>query len=343
MVPRDEVPQHVEYVRLHAAKIGPGRDGGHPGLLGAAAAAALPPALLLRRLLRLLLLHLLLLEPGLIIPRHEQRPPSRRLLAQHIAVHDIQVPPQNRIDPPPAAPVLAPPVLPRLRPGRRRFRKQRRVAQVPLGRHDGVGARGVQTPLQVPMLQDVPVGEDDRLGREVLPQVPDVRPVRHPRQVALLLAAAAVHGEDARAGAQHVARVRERRLPRVQDADLGRHRHGQALVQRPDHVVDERLVLLQERPVVALARDALRAPEVQVHGVAVRRGQERRREERLRVVGAELHEERAGKEEEEEEEGVARSGWFWVEIGEAVDHVGWKCESRYFWLSAKRRAWNMGV
>ena len=64
-------------------------------------------------------------------------------------------------------------------------------------------------------------------------------------------------------------------------------------MQRVDEVVNEPLFLLQEGAVVALARDTLRAPEVQVHGVAVRRGLLGGLEEEVRVVGAELDDEGA--------------------------------------------------
>ncbi|KAJ0161134.1 hypothetical protein CTA2_6709 [Colletotrichum tanaceti] len=109
----------------------------------------------------------------------------------------------------------------------------------------------------------------------------------------LLLPQPPVDSEDRRAGREHVLCVRERRLPGVQYSDLRRHGDWQVLVQRVDELEDELLVLLEESAVLSLLGDALRAPQVQIHGVAVRRHPERRAEEGIRVVCAELHEERA--------------------------------------------------
>ncbi len=208
-------------------------------------------------------------------------------------MQDVEVPAHDGVGAPSAAAVPAAPVLASLAARLRGRGEQRWVAQVALGAHDAVRARGREAPLQVAVLEDVAVGEEHGLRRQVVPQEPDHLPVGHAGDVALLLSPPPVDRQDAGARPQHVLRVREGRLLGVQDADLGRHGDGEVLVQRVYHVVDELLVLLQEGPVVALARDALRAPQVQVDGVAVGGCDCRGVEEMLGIVGAELNEEGA--------------------------------------------------
>lgn len=276
----------------HVEEVGP--DGGDVG-----GGRALYSAILLLLLARRPLFVVAVLggrrvvEPRLVVPHDEQRPPRRQRLLEHVLVQDIHIPPEDGVDSVAAHAVHAPPVLAPFPPGRRRRGEDGGVAEVALGAHDGVGARGREAPLDVAVLEDVAVGEEDGLRGQVLAQVADVRPVGDAGQVALLLPPAAVDGEDARAGRQDVLRVGQRRLFGVEDADLGGHGDGQVRVEGVDHVVDELLVLLQECAVVALARDALGTAQVEVDGVAVRRDLLRGVEQVLGVVGAELHEQGA--------------------------------------------------
>lgn len=71
-----------------------------------------------------------------------------------------------------------------------------------------------------------------------------------------------------------------------------RLRHWETQLGRTQ-AVDEVPLVLEEGPVVAPPRNVLRAPEVDVYGVAVGLDQLRRGEEVVRVVRAELHDERS--------------------------------------------------
>ena len=230
-------------------------------------------------------------KPSNIVTWHEQRFPGRRLLLQHVLVNDIHVPPHHGVDAPagPAA-ILAAPVLPPFFAHGGRLREDARVAEVTLGAHDAVGTRGFQALLQIGILQNVAVGEKDRLLGQVFAQVTDVLPVRQARLVALLLSPSAVHREDAGAGAQHVLGVLESGLLGVEDADLGRHGDVEFLVQRVDQLKDELLVLLQEGAVLAAPGNTLGAPEVEVDSIAVGSYELRGVEQVVGVVGAELDE-----------------------------------------------------
>ena len=97
-----------------------------------------------------------------------------------------------------------------------------------------------------------------------------------------------------------------------EDAELRRHRDGEVLVQRVDYpfrksanaripkkvrsgrtqLIDELPLVLQERPIVPPPRDVLRAAKVDVDRVAIRLEEPRGREELVRVVRAELHDQR---------------------------------------------------
>lgn len=120
----------------------------------------------------------------------------------------------------------------------------------------------------------------------------DLFPVCEARIDALLLAKAAVYRQDRAAGIlQHLC-VRDSPLDGGEDANLARHGNLEAAVERADDIANQIPLVLQKRAVVAALGDVLRAPEVDVHGVALVFDQLGGRQHRLRIVTAKLDKQR---------------------------------------------------
>ena len=135
---------------------------------------------------------------------------------------------------------------------------------------------------------------DDGDGQRVLDRA-HRREVGRPRAAASLAAALpGVHGKQAAAGRLQSTREADRLGERGQQPDLAEDRHRERLAQRAHDAEDACPVLAvaQVGAVHALARALLRAPEVDVDGVAPLLHQQRGRDQRRRVVASELDHQR---------------------------------------------------
>lgn len=165
------------------------------------------------------------------------------------------------------------------------------VVEVAFGGHDGVDAGFGEAAGNVLLPEDIAVGEEDGVWWEVVAEVADVGPVCEASVVTLLVAGAAVDGEDGGPGGENHFGVFEGALFGFENADFGGDWDREVEMKVVDHLVDEVPFFLEVGTVVAFASDALRAAEVEVDSVAVGSYMFRSVEEIIGIVGTKLDKE----------------------------------------------------
>ena len=110
--------------------------------------------------------------------------------------------------------------------------------------------------------------------------------------MSLLIALPSVYCQDTRTSTENHLRVLQSLLFRIQHSHLGSDRDVQVQMQLVDQAIDQVLVFLQKRSIVSPLSNSLRTSQVQVHRIAIRLHDLRGRQQRVRIVCAELDEQR---------------------------------------------------
>eukprot|EP00037_Helgoeca_nana_P025592 m.282812 g.282812 ORF g.282812 m.282812 type:complete len:596 (+) comp26995_c0_seq1:262-2049(+) len=192
--------------------------------------------------------------------------------------------------------------------------KQGRVVQEPLGRHDAVGAGAGDVSRHVGRRLHVAVGENRARELRAEPRHDLGELVEVGGAVASAgggPAVPGVHRDQPTPSPGQLPAELDRLGHRLEQPDLAKHRDVEAGGQRLDDPEDKRPVCEVEevRPKVAAVRNPLRAPKVEVDGIALGLNQPTRREQGLRIVPAKVRHKRT----------VLRAG---VELRRAVPLIG---------------------
>jgi hypothetical protein len=224
--------------------------------------------------------------------RQEQGFPCWRVLTKHISVNNVHVTPEHGIYTVAASAVFASPVFSSFLASGRGEGKDGGIVEVSLSAHDTVGTSSFEAGGYIVVAQDVSIGEHDSVCGEIFPQVTQDRPVGQARVVSLLVALAAMDGDDAGACRQNHLCVVEGLFRGFEDAHLRSDGDVEISVEVVDELVDEVPVFLQKGTVVAFASDALGTAEVEVDSIAEGLDMTSSGEQVVGVVGAELDKQR---------------------------------------------------
>ena len=118
------------------------------------------------------------------------------------------------------------------------------VVEVGLGAHDGVRACNLEAGFDVGVVEDVPVGKDNGVRREVVAQVSDEGPISQAGVVTLLVSPAAVNGKDAGTGVEDHLGVDESIFLGVENPDFGGDGDVEFIVEGVYELADEVGLLL---------------------------------------------------------------------------------------------------
>lgn len=156
--------------------------------------------------------------------------------------------------------------------------------------HFHLHARFLQTSAHVLHALDVAIGKHrnpDRIAHR-----PNVRPIGQAGQRSLLVARAAMHRQQLGACLFQHLRVAHRFVAILEHAYFARHRHRQFGVQQAHDFGQQVPLVLQVCAVVAALCDRLRTAQIDVDRVTVVLGEQGGRQQRLRIVAAELNDQR---------------------------------------------------
>ncbi|KAI6772010.1 hypothetical protein HG530_002968 [Fusarium avenaceum] len=117
----------------------------------------------------LFLITLALVHPLCIVARHEEWSPLGGFFSKDVFVKDIHVPSENSVDSVSSLAVFTSPVFSTLFSNRWRFCKNGWVTEVALGTHNTISSRGLETFLDILLLENVSIRKNDCLLGQAVP------------------------------------------------------------------------------------------------------------------------------------------------------------------------------